>query len=89
MIKIGIISDTHGIVHPEIVELINKCDIAIHAGDIVDMQVIKKLNPLQKVVAVQGNNDGHMECFDEVETLDLPGGKLVVEHGNRHGNHEP
>jgi len=89
MIKIGILSDTHGVVHPKIVDLINKCDIAIHAGDIVDLEVIKKLNPLQKVIAVKGNNDSHMECFDEVEILDLPGGKLVVEHGHKHGHHEP
>jgi hypothetical protein len=89
MIKIGILSDTHGIVHPEIVELINQCDIAIHAGDIVDMDVIHKLNPKQKVVAVKGNNDDHMEHFDEVEILELPGGKLVVEHGHKHGHQQP
>ncbi|HIC41208.1 MAG TPA: YfcE family phosphodiesterase, partial [Piscirickettsiaceae bacterium] len=31
--KIGILSDTHGVVHPGVVEVINQCDIAIHAGD--------------------------------------------------------
>mgnify|MGYP001181660943 CR=1 FL=1 len=89
MLKIGILSDTHGVVHPGIVELIKNCDIAIHAGDIVDIDVIHKLNPKQKVIAVQGNNDAHISCFEEVETLELPGGKLVVEHGHKHGHHKP
>ena len=41
MIKIGILSDTHGSVHPQIAELMNKCDFALHAGDIVDIKVYK------------------------------------------------
>jgi putative phosphoesterase len=87
--KIGILSDTHGVVHPGVVEVINQCDIAIHAGDIVDIKVLQKLNPKQKLVAVQGNNDTHLADFREVEMLDLPGGKIVIEHGHKHGHHQP
>ncbi|MDP7554038.1 MAG: metallophosphoesterase family protein [Candidatus Thioglobus sp.] len=89
MLKIGILSDTHGTVHPQIVELINDCDIALHAGDIVDIEVLQKLNPKQEVLAVRGNNDYHITHLDDVEVLNLPGGKIVIEHGHRHGHYEP
>jgi|TARA_B100001079_G_scaffold254447_1_gene249189 putative phosphoesterase len=89
VLKIGILSDTHGTVHPQIVELINDCDIALHAGDIVDIEVLQKLNPKQEVLAVRGNNDYHITHLDDVEVLNLPGGKIVIEHGHRHGHYEP
>ena len=89
MIKIGILSDTHGSVHPQIVELMNNCDFALHAGDIVDIEVLQKLNPKQRIVAVRGNNDAHMTNLEDVEVLELPGGKIVVEHGHKHGHEKP
>ena len=70
MIKIGILSDTHGSVHPQIVELMNNCDFALHAGDIVDIEVLQKLNPKQRIVAVRGNNDAHMTNLEDVEVLE-------------------
>ncbi len=88
-LKIGIISDTHGSIHPQIVALMNRCDIAIHAGDIMDMRVLQQLKPTQKILAVVGNNDAHLTGFNEVETLDLPGGQLAIEHGHKHGAHQP
>jgi predicted phosphodiesterase len=36
VIEVGILSDTHGVIHPEIIKLMNACDFVIHAGDIVD-----------------------------------------------------
>ena len=89
VLKIGILSDTHGAVHPQIVELINDCDFALHAGDIVDIEVLQKLNPKQEVFAVRGNNDYHITHLEDVEVLNLPGGKIVIEHGHRHGHYEP
>ena len=32
--KIGIISDTHGKLHPPVLELIASCDVVLHAGDV-------------------------------------------------------
>jgi len=89
MIKIGILSDTHGSVHPQIAELMNKCDFALHAGDIVDIEVLQKLNPKQSVIAVKGNNDAHLTSLEDIEVLELPGGKIVVEHGHKHGHEKP
>ena len=89
MLTIGILSDTHGSIHPNIIKLINNCDFAIHAGDIVDESILQKLTPKQKIIAVQGNNDHHIAFLKEVESLDLPGGKIIIEHGHKHGHHQP
>jgi uncharacterized protein len=55
--KIGVISDTHGILRPEIANLFKNCDYIIHAGDIGDYSVIDELNKIAPVTAVRGNID--------------------------------
>jgi predicted phosphodiesterase len=35
-LKIGILSDSHGWIHPDIISLMNTCDQIIHAGDIIE-----------------------------------------------------
>ena len=77
MIEVGILSDTHGVIHPEIIKLMNECDFVIHAGDIVDETSLEMLNPKQRMIAVKGNNDIHITSLGEVELLDLPGGCLL------------
>ena len=81
MIEVGILSDTHGVIHPEIIKLMNECDFVIHAGDIVDETSLEALNPKQRMIAVKGNNDIHINSLAEVESLDLPGGNIAIEHG--------
>jgi putative phosphoesterase len=84
--KIGILSDSHGWIHPEIINLMNGCDKIIHAGDIMEVQTLEAFTvPL---IAVRGNNDTHL-AFADVETLTLPGGILAVEHGHEHGWQTP
>lgn len=64
----------------------NSCEKIIHAGDIIEESTLKAFTvPL---TAVRGNNDGHLK-FADIETLDLPGGTLVVEHGHEHGWQSP
>jgi len=88
-LKIGILSDTHGFIYEEIIHIINQCDIAIHAGDIIDEKTLLLLKPKQMVIAVQGNNDSHLTQLRATESLELPGGILVVDHGHTHGHHKP
>lgn len=84
--KIGILSDSHGWIHPDIIDLMNSCDQIIHAGDIIKENTLKAFTvPL---TAVRGNNDGHLK-FSDIETLSLPGGILVAEHGHQHGWQTP
>ena len=53
MIKVGILSDTHGTIHPRIVELMNDCDYVIHAGDVMEEDSLEQINPRQRMLAVR------------------------------------
>ncbi len=98
--RIGIISDTHGVLDPRIADVISSCDIAIHAGDIMGQHVLEQMRPRSgEIVAVRGNNDieaiwdtaehSTLEKLEHVEHLKLPGGSLVVVHGHMHGGNHP
>ena len=56
--KIGIISDTHGLLRPEVLEILKTCDCILHAGDVDRPEILDKLRPLGNLYAVRGNNDG-------------------------------
>ncbi|VVH64843.1 phosphoesterase, putative [uncultured Gammaproteobacteria bacterium] len=81
-LKIGILSDSHGWIHPDIISLMNTCDQIIHAGDIIEEQTLSVFT--QPLTAVRGNNDAHLK-FSDIEILELLGGTLAVEHGHEHG----
>lgn len=57
MKRIGVISDTHGVVHPAIAQLFAGVDHIIHAGDICGQHVLDALNAIAPVTSVDGNND--------------------------------
>jgi len=56
MIRIGLISDTHGLLRPEAVDVLRGSDFIVHAGDIGE-NVLEPLGTLAPVSAVRGNND--------------------------------
>jgi putative phosphoesterase len=56
-LKIGVISDTHGLFRNEIPAYFNNVDYIIHAGDIGTPEVIEKLSAIAPVCAVLGNTD--------------------------------
>ncbi len=55
---VGIISDTHGHLRPEVAEAFVGVDLIIHAGDIGNHEVLQKLRAIAPVHAVRGNMDG-------------------------------
>lgn len=55
--KIGIISDTHGLLRPEVMEILKTCDCIFHGGDINRPEILDALRPLASIYAVRGNND--------------------------------
>ncbi|MDD6088921.1 MAG: metallophosphoesterase family protein [Desulfovibrionaceae bacterium] len=56
--RIAVISDTHGVLRPEVLEKIAGCDAVIHAGDFDTPEILEHLEKLIPVYAVRGNNDG-------------------------------
>ena len=57
MKKLAIISDTHGMLRPEVLEQIEGCDMILHGGDINKQDILDQLNRIAPVYAVRGNND--------------------------------
>lgn len=55
--RLGVISDTHGLVRPQALDALAGVDLILHAGDIGNQQVLDTLNQIAPVVAVKGNND--------------------------------
>ena len=54
---VGVISDTHGLLRSEAIEALRNSDFIIHAGDIGDPEIPKKLEKIAPVTAVRGNID--------------------------------
>ena len=57
MKKIGILSDTHGLLRPEVLLALEGCDAILHGGDINRQEIIERLEQIAPVYAVRGNND--------------------------------
>ena len=55
--KIAVLSDTHGLLRPEVLEKINGCDAILHGGDINKQSILDELAKIAPVYAVRGNND--------------------------------
>ncbi|WP_295880245.1 metallophosphoesterase family protein [uncultured Thiohalocapsa sp.] len=94
MVRVAILSDTHGVLDPRVADVVADCDLAVHGGDIGCAGVLAALTPRGgRVAAVRGNNDvphkwpaADQHLLDALTlevTEDLPGGRLVVVHGHR------
>jgi uncharacterized protein len=57
MHRIGLISDTHGLLRPEALAFLRRCDAIVHGGDIGDAGILEQLAALAPLTAVRGNND--------------------------------
>jgi putative phosphoesterase len=62
--RIGIISDTHGLLRQEVLERLQTCDYIIHGGDITGLDILERLKAIAPVFVVRGNND--MEEWTEI-----------------------
>lgn len=55
--KIGVLSDTHGLLRPEVFEALQGCDAILHGGDINKQSILDALERIAPVYVVRGNND--------------------------------
>ena len=56
-LRVGLISDTHGLLRPQAVEFLQGSDLIVHGGDICDGAILTALAAIAPVIAVRGNND--------------------------------
>jgi uncharacterized protein len=81
-LKIGLISDTHGLLRPEALRALRGSGHIIHAGDIGDRAILEALQEMAPVTAVRGNNDRDRwaRAIRETAELELDGARIYVIH---------
>lgn len=85
--RLGVISDTHGLLRPEVFETFAGVDHIVHAGDVGPVALLDELATIAPVTAVWGNTDG-MDVrarLPRVAKLELDGFRIVVTHGDQFG----
>jgi putative phosphoesterase len=85
--RLGIISDTHGLLRPEVFGVFAGVDQILHAGDVGPAELLTELEAIAPVTAVYGNTDG-MDIrarLRRVATVELDGFNIVVTHGDQFG----
>lgn len=82
MIRVGLISDTHGLLRPEALAWLQGSDFLIHAGDIGAPAILEQLAAIAPLTAVRGNNDNAPwgRALPESAGLQVGGLKLHVLH---------
>lgn len=55
--RIAVLSDTHGLLRPEVMEIVNTCDAVLHSGDINTRKIADELSKDKPLYIVRGNND--------------------------------
>ena len=80
--RIGIISDTHGLLRPEAIEHLVGTDYIIHAGDIGAQEVIEGLQRIAPTTAIRGNIDAGewAKDYPDTELVVLGGRAFYVLH---------
>ncbi len=92
VMKIGLISDTHGWIHPSLFEHFAKCDEIWHAGDIGNMQTVDSLSSFKPLRAVSGNIDDSFvrRTFPEMLRFTIEDLKIWIRHiGGTPGHYSP
>ncbi len=86
----GLISDTHGLLRPEVHKALEGVDLIIHAGDVGGAEILEELRLIAPVYAVYGNTDpvGDPNLHAEL-TIPLGGLEIHVSHGHELGSPTP
>jgi putative phosphoesterase len=56
-LRVGLVSDTHGLLRPEARAFLIGCDYIVHGGDVGDPGILEELATMAPLIAVRGNND--------------------------------
>ncbi len=87
---VGLISDTHGLLRPQVHEALADVDIILHAGDVGGDEILDELRIIAPVHAVYGNTDDTSNPSLEQEiVLDVNGLSIHVSHGHEVGSPTP
>ncbi len=76
--KIGLISDTHGLLRKEAAEALRGSELIIHAGDVGKLEILEELRKIAPVIAVRGNVDTEPWARTLPETAVAEAGSVLI-----------
>ncbi|MGJ7502972.1 metallophosphoesterase family protein [Variovorax sp. ZT5P49] len=82
MLRIGLISDTHGLLRPEAIAFLKGSDFIVHGGDIGTAGILEALAAIAPLTVVRGNNDREpwADAIAETELVKFGGVHLYAIH---------
>ena len=88
--RIGLISDTHGMIRPELYTALEGVELILHAGDVGPDDILSELESIAPIEAVYGNTDapGRPALRDSIERT-IGGVRIHVSHGHEVGSPNP
>lgn len=80
--RIAVLSDTHGLLRPQVVAAIAGAEHILHAGDVGDMHILEALREVAPVTAIRGNVDTHgaTALLPATEAVELAGTLVYLVH---------
>lgn len=80
--RVGVVSDTHNLLRPRVLERLEGCDRILHAGDVGDLEILEGLRRIAPVEAIRGNTDSGATAAGLPEVLqgDLGGLPFLMVH---------
>lgn len=82
--RIGVISDTHGLLRPEVLEVLVTCDCILHGGDINRPEILEALQNIAPLYVVRGNNDKEWaESLPHTLQIELGGVPIFMVHNKK------
>jgi uncharacterized protein len=80
--RVGVISDTHGLLRPEALQALEGAEHILHAGDVGDPEILSALNRVAPTTAIRGNIDEGGACghLAATELIELGGHSIYMLH---------
>jgi putative phosphoesterase len=80
--RIGVVSDTHGLLRPEVLPALEGVEHILHLGDVGDFKILNLLKTIAPVTAIRGNIDRDGKCakLPETEVVLFEGHYLYMLH---------
>ena len=86
---IGLISDTHGLLRPDVHAALAGVELILHAGDVGGEDILHELGAIAPTLAVRGNTDAPAQYLQDEIVHDVAGMSIHVSHGHELGRPTP